>query len=290
MTAKILFSAICLLAISCSSIKKVTDTTRASQGDPLNSPSYGYTPIDPLPADIDTLITKPDSALINLFSDETMRLAIGSRTGNANFSYGRSSIGLKGQSYIVVLDYIKYVTVPFQVYVWRGLDNHVILTTQSPWDSNETENPTDSTFHYERSNIVPLYVGVGLRITADVTIISDSINLDLFGLGFAASSGKVSGSLVVQTLGITGENISSLLPMPSQLNQTTIQNAIVALGAIRAKLYERNTILAPRVLGFYNNIGGNGMDVTTNVISKLLYQPIIIKKVFVHENADPTKK
>ena len=115
------------------------------------------------------------------------------------------------------------------------------------------------------------------------------MNLDLFGLGVAASSGKVSGTLVVQTLGVSGEGISALLPMPSELNQTTIQNSIVALGSIKSKMYDAKTVLAPRVLGFYNNIGGTGMEVTSNVISNILTKKIIIKQLFLQQNNELAK-
>ena len=175
MTIKILFSNcfIVLLLASCGTIKQtVGKASTASQGDPYNSPSYGYTPLDPIPADLDTSIYKSskNSTIANLFTDETMRLAIGSTNGLANISYGKSSIGFKGQRYIVVLDYIKYVTVPFPVYVWRDTSRlHVkYLTTTDPYkDTNE--NPSDSLLHYAGLSIVPVYVGVGLRITADVT-------------------------------------------------------------------------------------------------------------------------
>ncbi len=281
------------ISTSCGTIKQtVEQASTASQGDPYNSPSYGYTPLDPIPADLDTSIfkSKANSTIANFFTDETMRLAIGSTNGLANISYGKSAIGIKGQGYIVVLDYIKYVTVPFPVYVWRDTSElHVkFLTTSDPW-KNPNDNPTDTLVYYAGQSIVPVYVGVGLRITADVTVKSDTLNLDLFGLGVAASSGKVSGTLVVQTLGVSGEGISALLPMPSELNQTTIQNSIVALGSIKSKMYDAKTVLAPRVLGFYNNIGGTGMEVTSNVISNILTKPIIVKQLFLQQNNEVAK-
>lgn len=283
--SSILLLLLAIMCFSCSelirnSLKKESEN---NQADLRNAPSFGYTPIDPIPVpnDLRMLILddKNPIAITDLFRDETMRLAIGSTDGQASVSYGKSIIGIKGQRYIVILDYIKYVTLPFPVYVWKdSAEKHVrYLTVSDPW-KYPSENPADTLVHYAGQSIVPLYVGVGLRITADVSVKSDTLNLDMFGLGIAASQGKVSGTLVVQTLGISGENITSLLPMPSELNQTTIQNCIVALGSIKSQMYNSKTILAPRVLGYYNNIGGTGMEVTSNVISNILANKNNVKK------------
>src|SRR5690606_32243655 len=95
--------------------------------------------------------------------------------------------------------------------------------------------------------IVPVYVGVGLRLTANITVLKGEVNLgNLFAIGGEASSEKISGTLVVQTLGISGKTISASIPMPSEINSTTIQNAILALGTIKAVMYENDTRITPR--------------------------------------------
>ena len=250
-------------------------TTPVTPGDPLNAASYGYTPIDPVPARIDSALTQGNS-ITRVLTDETIRLAIGSINGFANVTYGKDYVGYRGKRYLVILDYIKYTTIPYTVNVWRDTTRlHIrYLTTGDP-----TVNPPydDNNIIFGETSTLPLYIGVGLRITADVTVNTDSLNLELFGLGVAASANRANGTLVVQTLGVSGENISPLLPLPSKLNETTIENAIVSLGTIKAKIYEPATILAPKVLGFYNNIGGVGLELTTNVISSILTQPIIVK-------------
>jgi hypothetical protein len=60
--------------------------------------------------------------------------------------------------------------------------------------------------------------------------------------------------------------------MPSEINPTTLQNAIMALGAIKAKLYDQGTSINPRVVGVYNNLGG-GQETINAFISILLEQP-----------------
>jgi len=250
-------------------------TAPATPGDPLNAASYGYTPIDPVPATIDSALTDGTS-ITNVLTDETIRLAIGSINGFANVTYGKDYVGYRGKRYLVILDYIKYTTIPYTVNVWRDTTRiHIRYLTTGPPTLTPPFN--DNNVVFGETSTLPLYVGVGLRITADVTVNTDSLNLELFGLGVAASANKANGTLVVQTLGVSGENISPLLPLPSKLNETTIENAIVSLGTIKAKIYEPATILAPKVLGFYNNIGGVGLELTTNVISSILTQPIKVK-------------
>ena len=59
--------------------------------------------------------------------------------------------------------------------------------------------------------------------------------------------------------------------MPSEINASTIQNAIMALGAIKAKIYDTGTRINPRVVGVYNNLGG-GQETINGFISSLLEQ------------------
>ena len=124
---------------------------------------------------------------------------------------------------------------------------------------------------------------MGLRITADVTIHADSVTLDLFGLGAAAGLKQATGTLVIQLLGISNPQVSTLIPFPSKLDETTIENAIVALASIRSKMYDKGTYLSAQVVGFYNNIGGAGSEVTNNVISTILTQNITVKKINIED-------
>ena len=115
-----------------------------------------------------------------------------------------------------------------------------------------------------------MYVGVGLRLTANVKTLEADVNLSgLSTIAAEAKAGRLEGSLTVQTLGITGKNIASSLPLPSEINETTIQNALVAIGSIKAQLYDNeNTIISPRVVGIYKPIEG-GTDVINAIIADL---------------------
>jgi hypothetical protein len=125
----------------------------------------------------------------------------------------------------------------------------------------------------EPSVLVPTYVGIGLRLTASVTVNEGHVDLaNLVAIGAAAEAKRVSGTLVVQTLGISGPPISALVPMPSEISGSTIQNAILALGAIKSRLYDEDTDIRPRVVGVYNNLGG-GPEIIHTFISKVLANP-----------------
>jgi len=238
---------IALLMLSCSSTQSKTSQisgyTFASTGDV----SFGYQPIDPIPIktsmiDKDTLVTK-NQKLMNSLPDESMRLAIGEMVGNMGISFGPVKYGVKNNSYIVILDYIKYSTQPFKI-------------------KNDSKLNTISSKPEKDTLTIPVYVGVGLRLTASINVKESGVDLsNFYGLGLAAQQQKINGTLVIQTLGVSGQSVSSLIPMPSELNATTIQNAILSLGAIKAKMYEEDTQLHPRIVGYYNNYVGS---LTTN--------------------------
>ncbi|NNG41607.1 hypothetical protein HJP15_01400 [Pseudoalteromonas sp. NEC-BIFX-2020_002] len=121
---------------------------------------------------------------------------------------------------------------------------------------------------YEVVNL-PVYVGVGLRLTATINVLNGKVNLSgLPAIAAEAQSGNLTGTLVVQTLGATGELVSANLPLPSELNRTTVQNSILSLGSIKALLYDDKMHITPRVIGIYNPIGG-GQSFVNGIISAL---------------------
>lgn len=221
----------------------------STQGDPLNSQNLGYHPLDPLPVEIKYKDTVNNDIVLRSLPDETMRLAVGQVNTEGGISFGTTNIGYKGNSYIITLDYIKFTTNSIGV---------------SFADSTFTIN------HRNPEQIVPVYLGVGLRLSATITVNKGEVDLgNMFALGAAASAEKISGTLVLQTLGISGESISASIPFPSEINNNSIQNAILALGAIKAKIYDENTSITPRVVGVYNSLGGGTKTINTFISSIL---------------------
>ena len=217
--------------------------------------SKGYYPIDPVPIQMalpSGYTNEVDNAaILAVLPDETMRLAIGSYTTSGGLSYGPAAASYSKGEYVVILDYTKCTTVP--VYALADENNHVSIVSSEYADS-----------------VVPVYAGVGLRLTAHISVQQGSVNMgSLMALGAAVESKQATGSLVVQTLGISGESISNLLPMPSEINVSTIQNCLVALGSIKAKMYEDDTQITPRIIGFNTSMGTNDV-LTTSFVNQLM--------------------
>jgi hypothetical protein len=245
-----------LLVSGCSSW-----TIPGTQGDPKTAQSYGYNPIDSLPVTVSPANATREKRLEAL-PDETMRLAIGQFDGKAGLSFGPAAVGVSGNNYVVILDYTKFTTKSFGVKKTPLAGNKisVSLTTQP--------NP---------DFVVPVYVGVGLRLTAHVTVKTGEVDLgNLFALGAAAQAKQVSGTLVIQSLGLSGEGVSPLIPIPSEINPTTVQNALMAIGAIKAKMYDGKITVVPRVVGVYNNLGG-GQETINGFISSILEKPLTLE-------------
>ena len=92
-------------------------------------------------------------------------------------------------------------------------------------------------------------VGVGLRITAELTTSQASIDLgSLMAMGLAAKQGVAKGRIHVQAIGIDAPEVRTLFPSPSEINETSIQRALEALATIKAKLGDDSTNLVPRIL------------------------------------------
>src|SRR5262249_22680648 len=108
---------------------------------------------------------------------------------------------------------------------------------------------------------VPVYIGIGLRLSAEITALESGVALTGLGaIGAAAESKALSGIMTVQSLGINGRDMAPL-PLPSKLDQSTIENAILALGSSRAVLYASDQTgrvgTMARVVGLYSPIAAD---------------------------------
>ena len=229
------------------------ETTKVAKtvGETQSFLEYGYTPLDPLPVRIETNGDLSSERILRSLPDETVRIATGQVIGSGDVSYGQINVGAEGNSYIIIVDYIKSNV--------RSMDYPII----------------DEIMKTEDIKNVQVYYGVGLRVIANISVISGKINIsNLYGLAAAAEAKQISGTMTIQTLGISGPSITPLLPIPSEISANSIQNALIAIGSIKAKMYDSTTniTIIPRVVAIYNNIGG-GQKVKNNLISYLLKNP-----------------
>jgi hypothetical protein len=242
-------------------------TTPISPADLRDASNFGYTPLDPLPVKIlpEAGLTDPRSNACYLenMPSQTMRLAIGSHERDGSLSFGPAKIGVKDSSYVVYLDYILYTTVPQAAEIVKDSSGHVEVLRVFTASAGKA-TPQLST---------PIYLGAGARLIANVTVTSGSVDLsNLFGIGLAAADNRVSGSLVMQTMGLTGSDVGAAFTVPSKLDATTIQDALVTFGTLKAKLYESAVEVTPVVLGIDNNAGDGAQNIRA-FISDVLRSP-----------------
>ncbi len=175
-----------------------------------------------------------NKALLRDLDTETVRIALNSFSGDASINAGIVGTSVEGQNYVLVVDYIKYIT------------NSIAIDTT--YVSNNANGEEEEKRFQET---IPMYTGIGLRIRAEFTALKSGLNISgLPAIALAASANGISGRLTVQTLGITGPEVTGLMPLISDISITSIQSAVQSVAAIKAKIYEESTTVAPKIIGF----------------------------------------
>jgi hypothetical protein len=263
---------------------------------------FTYIPLDPLPVVVSPgpscvtqykessgLVLAPGyklRSILNSLPDNAVRVAVKEYDINGKIAYGPASVGTAGKRYQVVLDYINVDTANIRFYLdlemksdgkEKALVIKEVLRAEPFVTDDALKNLDPREVQRRKGNIViPVYVGVGLRLTADLQVLRGTINLSSLGaLAAGVEAGLASGSLVVQTLGVTGKQVSTSLPLPSELNQTTVQNAILSLGSIKAIINDdQNTVVTPRVTGIYLPIREGTEELVNRIVSELAREAI----------------
>lgn len=210
-------------------------------------PSHEYRPLDPLSVKVwhPEGVPATNCRILEMLPDETVRLATGHIEANGTVSYGPVKIGVKGERYVTSLDYVKTETFP--------------IPKPKPDDSAPAQRP------------VPTYVGVGLRMTANFVVTEGNVDLgNLIMIGAAAQSRQITGTLVFQSLGLSGKNV--VLPIPTDISPASIQQALVAIGTIKSNIYDDETQISPRIVGNYDVFGGD-QQAFDAYFSKVLLDP-----------------
>lgn len=278
---------------------------RQEYGDP---PPKGYQPLDPIPAVITHGPAAKDPAtrnrlVLQALPNEAVRLAIGQADSLGNISFGPFTAKTKEGSYVVVLDYIKYQSrflavsvldqLPeseqpqyYKTYASEDQARAGLVAYNQALANYKAKTPYWARNYELRSGNqkvpdsegyvpmemdmynIPVYVGVGVRMVASVTVSDATVDLgSLYGLAAGAQSKKLQGTLVIQTLGLSGEGISPQIPLPAEINVTTIQNAIQALATIKSKIYDDKVWLAPAALAIDDYVGRPGSK--EQIVSRL---------------------
>lgn len=271
----------------CTTLALAACTTITDQRLPSSlgeqSSSYGYVPLDGLAVDqrrgSDSCVENrgsPFAPLSESLPDINVRFAVASSDQSGSLTFGPVSATAKNKTYRAILDYINVDVVPLTFKIMaltdRGYESlgfarakgQMIIGYKVNFVPTITQNPLQLMLSERTSSVddeftIPVYVGVGLRLTADITALEAGVPIVSFGaIGVGAESRSLIGTLTVQTLGLSGPTVSASLPLPSKLDQTTIENAVMAVGANRKEIYtlkDGEIGPVPRVVGLYSPIG-----------------------------------
>ncbi len=192
----------------------------------------GYQPVDPIPvskvkifdSEINgvtevfwkSLNSKSKRSLLPLQSAQS---SVSKNEVSGKISYLGASISAEEGSYQVIMDYMKY----------------------------RVEDVFDVSGNYIGSG----RIGVGLRIKAVIVTKKSNLNLgSLSAIGLQADQENLSGGISVDVVGIDSENVTNLIPLTSEIDQTSIQTALQSLASIKSKLWEEETTITPHLIAF----------------------------------------
>lgn len=218
---------IVMVATGCAS----TSPEMYSEGKVVSPKNYQeFIPIDPMPSPFFTTYDsseQPTTARWESLSSEQVSLRLPNQTAtiivqkldnSGSVKYLTAALTREAGSYRATLDYVKYLV----------------------------EEVTDDTGEHVLGHY---RVGVGLRIKADVKTTKEGIDLgSLFAIGLAAQQGDLRGQVSVDTIGLDSPVITQLFPLPSQIDETSIQKSLEALAAIKSKLSDKDTHLTPQIV------------------------------------------
>jgi hypothetical protein len=204
----------------------------------IDSDQYlGYIPIDPLPVakvrvyDPDLNLNKEvywksikDNDLIrSLLPLQSAQVAISKIEASGKVNYTGASLSGDVGSYKVIMDYMKY----------RIADAY------------------DKNGQYLGSG----RIGIGLRIKAELVTSKANLNLgSISAIGLEANMNNLSGGISIDIIGIDSEHVTNLIPLTSEIDQTSIQSALQALASIKSKLWEEETNITPHLVAIQQSI------------------------------------
>ena len=114
----------------------------------------------------------------------------------------------------------------------------------------------DITVNSNPVKVIQGRVGVGLRITADLTTSSSGVDLrNLIPIAFAVQENKAVGQLKFLAYGISNDKVASLTPTNAVLDVSSVQKAIEAIATVRVLFNLDDTKLEPYLLGVSGSSG-----------------------------------
>ncbi len=184
--------------------------------------------------------------IIQFLPNEAVYVTITKIDSEGAISYGPASVSVSKGQYTVTLDYAKFTTL--KVY----------------------DGASGSCDGFAK-------VGVGLRVTANIK--TNKSNLDigsLFGLGLAAKRDKLVGTLSVDVIGLESQEITTIIPLPSEISPSSIQTVLQSIATIKSKIYDAHTRLYPQIVSVKNTSGCTASSIIKQIDEKeIRYQTFL---------------
>jgi hypothetical protein len=224
----------------------------------------------------------PYLPLLESLPDISVRFAVASFDASGGLAFGPAKVTVAGQNYRAILDYVNVDAIPvsFRIRVTKNGTDITLSQAGADKDKNtlsyivRLDREASATGVASRTSTerggggelvtIPVYVGIGMRLSADIRALKGEVPLISLGaIGLEAQAKRLTGTLTVQTIGISGESVATSLPLPSALDQTTIENGILSVGSNRAVVYRTSsagngsagsTVTTPRIVGLYSPI------------------------------------
>ena len=263
--------------------------------------------------------------LLNGLPDNSVRIATRKISGSAKGGIGAIGLntGIEGNTYEVIIDYVTTETINMRFYgYWQSFqtdrDGEIVERGESrrsfydrPYNTkargngfgtswklivtgvegdtiDEVLSITEYTVDREKDAFnIPVYVGLGLRLKANVTVLKGTV--DFTGLGAitsAVEAGNASGSMSVQTIGVTGPAPRMNLKIINEISENTVIDQIQTLASVKAAIEGADTIVSPRIVGFHNTPGTDSQGI--NNIHSLLAQRKLYLDIYTAQSAGGT--
>jgi len=254
--ARLLLVAVSLLAsVGCKSTSTSFDTPYATTYHPLS------------PISVYTIGMSPENQH-KVYESELGRSSIETFDGEGKFNGYGTTATVKGSTANITEDFFKYRTHPVPVVLTQEENNRDIADrnqyygdfhARSPQDYDALSSELKQKERLIMRSAIPVYVGSGVRIEAHVTSLSGDVEFSsLPALGASASAKKATGKIMVGTMGVSGDSVGLLFQSGMSLNEATVQNAIQAVGAVKATIAmagndangKPRVHLRPMIIGF----------------------------------------
>jgi hypothetical protein len=152
-----------------------------------------------------------------ILSDTHAQISVAKLDANGQATYLVSKASFSLGTYRVIMDYCEYVT-------------------------EDVKDPGGETIGQGR-------VGVGLRMTADVSTMAANVDLgSLLALGVAASTNRIRGTMTVDSIGIRIAGNAGPILTNATIDETSIQKTLESIAVIQSKIADDTTMLDPQLL------------------------------------------